>query len=283
MIIPKLILKQIENIPPLSDIVTTLAELINDENSRASQFAEAIRYDPTLTATVLKVANSSFYGRSRKVTGIESAVSLLGLNLVYETALAHSLKMLLPKVIPGYEISATGFWRHSVGVALISEKIIEYVGMEEMGSMFTPGLLHDVGKLVVGVYLAKYEKPMLKELGAAGIPLRELEKRYLGIDHCEVGAIICENWKLPSVIADACRYHHSPHHLPGSVERNVAMVIHVADGLAHSMGLGADFGELNRKIEHATISELGLKVRHLEEIAAQTLFAIADLADIFVE
>ncbi len=290
MISSKSILSSIEGLPTLPVSLARISALVNDERSSMRDIEQAFKPDPALTANILRLANSAFFGCPREVTSMHQAVMLLGTKRVLEAAIGGAFSLLIPRVLPGYGIDAAAFWRHSVAVAVLSEQLsstLDLGGAKSGGdgkagdaeASFTAGLLHDIGKLVTSAYLAKEGPALLASIQLGQQPFVVAEREILGLDHAEVGAAMAEKWQLSDTLVSVVRWHH----LPQQSESQLVDVVHIADGLAHAMGYGADVGELSRQIDSAAQRRIGATVQKLEQVASEAVDAIASMAALYAD
>ena len=272
------ILADMERLPTLPLSLARIMNLADDETASMRDIEEAIRPDPALTATVLRLANSVFFGCSREITSLRQAATLPGANKLAEAATGGALARLVPKTLPGYGIDAVEFFRHSVAVAVICERMGAELDLGDRGALFTCGLLHDVGKLLVSDHLARQPAAM-RGVREERCTFVEAEREILGLDHAEVGGAMAAEWDLPTSLCTVVRRHHEPE----QVTETAVDAIHVADGLAHAMGYGADKGELARRINPGALERIGAPVRELERIMSQAVEQIESMSASFSE
>jgi len=272
---------KVKSLPSIPDSVARLSALLGDERTCAADFERVIKPDVAITVNLLKLANSAYFGHRQKITSVRQAIALLGLQRVYELANSVTFARAVPKNLPGYRIDSAGFFSHCAAVAVLSERIAVELGIEAPQMTFTAGLLHDSGKLVIGSFLNEESREIEAILREPGVPLDEAERRVLGVDHAEIGAAVLESWDLPEAIVSAARHHHAPDDVPSGEDPLLSILVHCADGLAHSLGFGADIGGLSRKIQPGVAGRLGLKARRLEHVASESLDAIREMATAF--
>jgi putative nucleotidyltransferase with HDIG domain len=276
------ILRRMESLPTLPAAVSRLYGLLQDPSSSASDFERVIRPDAALTANLLRMANSPFFGLPRKVTEIRLAITLLGVKRVFEAATSASFLRLIPTRLAGYEIEAKAFWQHCAAVAIIGERLATELKLRAPDMIFTAGLLHDIGKLAVSSFLLEEPREMRARFGSkSDESYLDIERETLGTDHTEIGAAVAERWGLPPMMGAAARWHHTPSEIPDQALRPAVDLVHVADGLAHILGHGADAGELQRRIDAQVLDRLGVKVQRLEHVASETLEQINGLGELF--
>ena len=261
------IVTAIKAFPGMPGAALNLLALIDDPGMRISQIERILRRDPGLTANVLILANSAYFGIPSKIGSIRQAVILLGLKRLIQMVIAACVSAIMDKPVPGYDLSAGELWRHSIAVSVAAEGLVKELQIEAAEEIFTAALLHDVGKLVLGQFV-KNDLTQIQTAVSQGIRFEMAETIVLGINHAEVGAQILTNWALPLEIVNAIRYHHAPQ----SVARTSTMldIVHVANCI--SMMTGIEIGRDN--LQHPPSAEvterLGLKAHHLERVASQT-------------
>ncbi|HOP06174.1 MAG TPA: HDOD domain-containing protein [candidate division Zixibacteria bacterium] len=192
----------------LSSLPQTLAEVlrvVKDERSSAQDLAKVLMRDPALTAKVLRIVNSPFYG-GRGVTTVTQAVVTLGIRAI--TALTLSTSIYDMTGAWQFTVERARFWRHSLQVALASRAIAEAVRYPHPEEPFVCGLLHDIGILVLEKSFPEKFERIWRQV-ESGERLCDLEEGIWGTDHARVGQFLLEQWQLPSVICQAVGYHHS--------------------------------------------------------------------------
>jgi putative nucleotidyltransferase with HDIG domain len=279
MISAKDLVARIRTVPPLSGAVVRLLEMTKNETTTTEQIERVVKTDPSLTANLLRVANSAYYRGTNPVSSARPAIVRLGTRGVYEIAMGLSLRNTLPPQIPGYAIDAAGFIRHGVAVGVLSARLARDIKGIDPDEAFTMGLLHDIGKLVVGTFLATEAARAGDCLLDQNLSFEDMEREVLGTDHSEVGFEVARQWHLPEAVGIAARWHHTPNAAPDPASQRIASVVHVADALAHLLGYGEDAGELRRRLDTAVPDQLGLQEEQLETLAGSSLLAIQELAD----
>lgn len=252
----KSIIERTRALPTVPTVLAELALLLRDENAKAQDFERVIRPDPALTANLLRLANSAYFGFRRNISSVRQAIALLGTDRVFELATSAWFCTVLPERIPGYDVSAKSLWIHSVAVAVLSEQLAAACGIRPPGMVFTAGLLHDIGKLVIGSLLVDKLDVILTDIRENEMSFVDAERRALSMDHAEVGEILCEMWNLPPCIAKVAGRHHNPHGVSGDEDQTLVDLIHLADGLAHSLGFGYDIGEMARTVDGQALERL---------------------------
>jgi putative nucleotidyltransferase with HDIG domain len=213
--IPNKIMKDVSSFPSMPRTGFKLRSLINKVGAPIAEIEEILRHDPGLSANVLRLANSAFFGLSTKVGSLKQAVMLLGVERLAQIAVSACMKKTMEKAAEGYEMSPGELWRHSIASANIAESLAKNRKVDGTYDVFTSALLHDIGKLVLSKFL-KEELKKIKNITKNAIPMDIAEHMILGTDHAEVGALILSKWSLPSDIVNAVRWHHCPERIQTS-------------------------------------------------------------------
>jgi putative nucleotidyltransferase with HDIG domain len=257
------VLRLVRQLPTIPAVVGELQDLLAQPNVSVGRVDQLICTDAALTANVLRFANSAAFGLSRKVTDIAQAVTLVGFrvlgNLVHSAVLSNAI----PEPFPGYRISADQFLHHSLSVAIMTESLSRTLKLPQGLPYFTAGLLHDIGKLVLGTFVAAHDRELSTRLHSEQLTFVQLEREVLGVDHAQAAAWVGEHWQLPRALVAAAEHHHAPGEADPELQPIVDLV-HVADMAAHCLGLGADMGELARRIESGACARLRVTSEVLE-------------------
>jgi putative nucleotidyltransferase with HDIG domain len=200
------ILKDHKELSSLPQTLSEVLRVVRDDNASTRDLAEVLSRDPALTAKVLRIVNSPYYGAGREITTMPQAVMTLGMRAVSALALSTSIYDLSGKW--QVTIDRQRFWRHSLEVAMAARMIARESGYAYPEEAFICGLLHDIGILILEKsFPEKFER--IWKQAEAGEDIAELEERIWGTNHARVGQFLLEQWGLPSVICDAVGYHHS--------------------------------------------------------------------------
>ncbi|MDH5588439.1 MAG: HDOD domain-containing protein [Gemmatimonadota bacterium] len=225
--------------PPV--VYQKLMEAINDVHTGPVGIARIIDSDPGLTARLLRVVNSSFFGFPRRIQTVQHAVRAVGSVQITDLALATSVISLFDG-IPYEWVDMTSFWRHSLAVGVISRSIALRRGERNVEEFFVSGLLHDIGRIILLSHAGQDGIRTMEAHKRNGVPLHEAEHDLLECDHGQVGEALLTRWNFPGEYVEAAAYHHRPH-LATNFPTHAATV-HVADIMAHGMAWGTS-GQTN--------------------------------------
>lgn len=197
---------EIQELPTLPDIVNRVSQAANDPNSSAADLAEIIETDGSISAKLLKLANSPAFGFSRKISQIQHAIALLGFK---ETKLLVLSVVVLDYFAGNEEFDFRAYWNHAFACASLARLICRKMKTSEMETAFVAGLLHDVGKVALALKVPGKQKKAAMLCSEKGMTSLQAEEAVLGLTHAETGYLLGEHWFLPSNLTDAIRYHHS--------------------------------------------------------------------------
>lgn len=277
------VIEHVENLPALPAITVRLIQVVADPDADIGDILEIVQYDQGLTGQVLRLCNSAYFGLSRRIGTLRDALAYLGSRQLMQLVLGVHCNTVLQKEQPGYGLVAGMLWRHSATVALTAEQIGKHVKAENPGILFTAGLLHDIGKVILGSFLAERYQEVIDLLCQKPITFYEAEKQVLGYSHAEVGELLANRWKLPPAIVAAARYHHEPDECPDDdphVKLTVEL-IHASDSLALTMGVGIGDDGLMYNIDPKLVQRYQLTDKILEFIGASVLVELEQLEDIY--
>lgn len=207
--VPEPIMAKVSSFPSMPQAALKLRELLAEENVSVDEIEKVLRHDPGLATNVLRLANSAFFGVPRKVETLKHAVMLLGVKRFAQIAVSAGLNKILDKAVEGYNLSPGELWLHSIAVSNTAKALARHMKLAETDDVFTPALLHDMGKLILSQF-ANEERQNLERIRATGMSLDTAEQMVLGTDHAEIGALILAKWSFPDNIVNAVRWHHNP-------------------------------------------------------------------------
>jgi len=247
----KLIINRIHNLPTPPMVFTQVNKVLNDPKTSAYQIGAIISEDPALSAKVLKLTNSSFYGIPRTITSVKQAIVILGLDVVKSLVLSASVFETFSKQYKIDKSYIDDFWRHSLSVAFMARiisRMKSFPSLLEAEEAFSAGLLHDIGKLVILAHMPNEYQEIKKNLTEN--PWQEtspMEEKVIGFDHAMVGAYLAEKWNLPAQLATAIKYHHCPDDCESNSITNY--IIHLSNYLARK----AEMMEIEEDIQQHNI------------------------------
>jgi putative nucleotidyltransferase with HDIG domain len=226
--------KIVETMPAFPASVRTILDITNDINCAPKDLVKVIELDPVLTAKVLKLVNSAYFGLSREVTSVKYSVVYVGINTIKNVAISIAAIGMLPHTSSGgYDLNR--FLNHSLTTAAISRLLARTRGVSEseLGDYFVASLLHDIGQMVLGQYMPEEFQQAMALAKERAIPIHEAEREVIGLDHAEIGAMLAESWELPPQLISCIRNHHQVNNLeePTPLEKTVFIANQVSKGM----------------------------------------------------
>lgn len=263
-------LAEIREVSTLPQVMIKIMEIVTNENSSAADLAEEITNDASLTAKILKMVNSAYYGFYREIAKVSDAVVVLGFNEIRRLSLAIS-------VFDMFEGHRLEFWNHSFVCAAMCDILAKERLLQEHGA-FTAGLLHDIGKSILDQYFSDMFNAAQNLMEERSIAAHEAEMELFGFDHAEIGYWLSERWNLPVTLSEAIRFHHRPESATETPE--LAQLVHLADKL--SIEFAEAGGDSSVETED-TFEEYGIEPEEKTELLSMLDDRIGDssLIDIF--
>ena len=223
------VLNTVEILPPAPNLLSKLLLAINDVDANFDEIVNFIQVDPSLTAKLLQICNSAFFGIEEPLVNVRDAVGRIGYQSIY--LLISMIKGTESFRLPaGCKKEAGQLWKHSVTTAFASQFVAEAANIDKELA-FTGGLLHDLGKVVLFKARGDHYKLLTKKAADANTSPCELEVASYGFSHAEIGAKLLDNWKLPPHLVESVKFHHNPH--DAGVNEKPAAALFLGNALAH--------------------------------------------------
>ncbi len=263
----KALVREIKDLPTIPTVLLKLLSLTADSTSNAHSLAKIINTDQTISAKLLRLSNSAFYGCRGKVISVSRAIMVLGFTEVKCLALGMSVFETFSQTGNSKRgISIENLWKHSVATAALSKFFADRRG-EKGDSVFTAGLLHDLGKVVfLSLFREGYNKvsEIVEERGCA---ISEAEVEVFKVTHNTIGEWLCRKWKMPEEIAQCVRYHSSPDQADEEYFSRV-LLVHLANNVARKVFVGFGGDKLTPIIENRILEKLKLTEKDVEKAEA---------------
>lgn len=226
------LIREAESMEPLPASCARLAKIFAQDDWRIEDIVSTFGLDPALTGRLLQLANSAVGGARQPISSVGAAVSRLGSGSVLSLAMSSAMHAHMAAELPAYGMPEGALWTHSIGCALAVEAM-RLVGLHPPAEAFVAGLVHDVGKLVIGRRL-RGDDAFVFAQGQSDLAALQEEARQLGIDHARLGSMVARCWELPGGIPEAVAFHHSPLDLGEGPVRVLADYVSVSDAIAHA-------------------------------------------------
>ncbi|MFO7709838.1 MAG: HDOD domain-containing protein [Desulfobacterales bacterium] len=255
------------HLPEVPSIVFEMNEVISNPLSTADQMAQIINKSPSLTAQLLRIVNSSFYGLPARVDRVSLAVTLIGTRELSALALGISIMSLFRK-IPARLLNMQLFLQHSLACGIVSRLLAAHKTMHQTEQMFTSGLLHDIGRLVTFIYFPDDILACMEQAVRRGVSLVAAERERLGCHHGHIGRYMLHQWRLPLSLENNVCFHHEPADAPDPA---AAALIHVADLLVNALGIGSSGERCVPPLDLRAWEAAGLSPECFETVVQQTI------------
>ena len=234
-------IKELDSISTAPAILRPLLEMLRmpSENIRIEKIVESVSCDAAIAAQCLRLANSPLFGR-RQTETVRSAVMALGLEKVRSILFGLCVNRVIPP--DKWVLDADAFWRHSLGCALVTQRMAKKIEYPEPEKAYLAGLLHDIGFLVNSLLYTEGFRECLRRAAEQHVALDVIEEQLLGFTHCDSGRLLSEHWGLPKDLADAAGCHHNTSLLPAAGP--LACLVHLSDLLCRVRYLGYGYDEI---------------------------------------
>lgn len=279
-------LRKILELPTISSIYGQIQELLNDENSTATDVADVIALDQSISTKVLKLANSAAFGLTRTITTVHEAVALIGYKKMGALVMATTTFETMGRIEESPNFVRMEFWKHSIACGAIARTLATKIGMDPEQA-FLAGILHDVGKVILDGFFTNYFEEALKNAAWNKTAIYEAEKDGLPVTHETVGRYLARLWNLPGPLVEVIGAHNSleiqdPAHTP------LVQLINVADAMCRMLKVGNAGDNKRWPPNKKALQDLGIKGKQLiqwkEEINAEidqslSLIQLVDTAE----
>ena len=260
-------------------VLQEIEQALQSPQCNLSTIGDAIQKDPDLTARLLRLANSPFFGFANRLSTVSEAVSLLGIQQIQDMIVASSVLEQF-KGVPDSLVNKDSFWRHSLAVGITARLLAMERRLPKPDKFFVAGLLHDVGRLVLLSQASESAQAVFELYQREKILLREAEKRILGYDHQQIAAELLQSWSYPTALVQAVAFHHTPNE---SVAKLDAAVVHIADHLVNAMGIGSSGEQFVPPLDDKAWTALGLDTNALAKIVEAVDEQILAVEDAFLK
>lgn len=270
--------RELHDLPSLPQVVLDILRSTDQEDVDISVMARKVSHDQALTAKTLRLANSAFYGSQAKVTTIQQAIALIGVEAVHNLVVAS----VVPEVFPAEKYPSIDFhvfWRHSIATAVCARSLARHLHVNQ-DYAFTAGLLHDIGRLVLASSYPQEYEAVLAYRREHDTPLLQAEQAVLGVDHVVTGQALAEHWNFSDPIQHAISGHHSPESLR---ERSLASIIHVANAIVHALDLSADDDDLAAPVSQVAWDGLNLPEEIYQQVFRETELQFEEVGNILLD
>ena len=269
----KKIIMDIKTLPTLPGIILRLKDLSENNKASLPEIAKLLTSDPVLSARILRLANSPFYGLYR-VSTVSKAMIILGVNVVKNLALSCVFFEVIAK-------DSIDLWEHSLGVGMTANMIACKLDLPEREEIATAGLLHDLGKALILLKCKDISEEIHELISQEELYTFEAERQIMGTDHAEIGAWLAKSWFMPDKLIDPIAFHHN---VNMSANHKVkTAVVHVADALVKASGFNDSSDPFVPQIQQAAWNILKISDQQLSEIVEEMEDLLMEAKNLSVE
>jgi putative nucleotidyltransferase with HDIG domain len=232
------VLRSLKNLPPFPMVAQRTLLLLNKPEVSIQELVEVVKFDPAITANILRISNSAYFGLRREIHSLHQALLLLGTQELLKIIIASGATRLFSAPTPGYFAERQGLWRHSVSCALMVDLLCRELSLPDHATGFPAGLMHDIGKVVLSLFVEQKFHEIMEVVEQQGVSFQAAEKIILGVDHAEMGGEMARMWDFPDRLRLAITYHHLDK--PEAYTDDLILLVYLADILV--MMFGQDLG-----------------------------------------
>ena len=219
----------------MPEVAFEVIRIADQAESSAMTVANTLSKDPSLSARVLRLANSAFYGMSRDVRSVQDSVIVLGMRTTKSLSLVAASFPWLHIALKGKGLKPELLWNHCISCAHFSKLIAKQVDGVDAEQAFCIALLHDMGTVALYLTLEDEFNQLIEAAKTSDVPFDTLERDLLGFDHADLGAALADSWNLPKIFSQTIKYHHRPSE-PEETS-TLADILHVADIFVRDRGI----------------------------------------------
>ncbi len=263
----QVLIKEIRQLTPMSAVVNQLMEVIDAPGCSMEDIAGIVQYDPALTANILRTCNSAYFGLSNPIESVRDAVSILGMDQILELVMLKAGARVFEKPQTGYEMEQGMIWKSSVSSALIAKELAKKLCPEHKNCIFTAALLKDIGKTVLDRFIASSHEKINTLVREEDYSFREAEKKVIGIDHAELGAMIMKMWKFSPRMVKIIRHHHLSD--PSMQQDTDIAIVYLSDCICMMTGMGTGADGLAYRFHDQVVENMGLTSDDIMKIIAE--------------
>lgn len=231
----KAVVDGIDKVPTLPAVLSKIINVLEDPKSNVGHVSRLISTDQAMSARILKIVNSAFYGFTRQISTVNQAIVILGFNAVKSLALSATVVQIFgSKESDGFDLR--GFWEHSIASGVFADAVARKINYPLPEECFCAAVLHGVGKVVLDQHMHAKFVEAVRLAKQKKVPLQLAEQQILKMDHCRVGAMLAEKWKLPLSLQESIQYY--PHPENAKISPVQVSLVHMGHYIAREMVCG---------------------------------------------
>ncbi|MDY6989054.1 MAG: HDOD domain-containing protein [Thermodesulfobacteriota bacterium] len=246
----------IDRVRPIPQVALKMIRMMRDDKQGLQEISRELRQDQVISARVIRLSNSAYFGLKKKIDSVDQALVLIGGKNLLQLVLIASLHDFFTINERGYSLCKGGLFRHALGTAISSEMLAGFTEKTTPDVAYTAGLLHDIGKVVLDQYVASAFPLFYRGTQQEGIESTEMERELFGLTHTAVGSRLAQNWDLPKTLEEAITYHHEPE--GATVNVQLTHLVYVADLIMSRFLVGQELERLNTDELSSRLKKMGL-------------------------
>ena len=268
----RILTQKIPKLPTIPAVADKIIRLIGSNTAFINSIVDTIEQDPAISAKVIGFSNAAFYSRGEAVTNIRDAVMKIGVDNVKSITLGISLLTLFRVKQDGEAGDYENIIRHSMAVGVIAKDIKDVLKWSVQEDVFTSGLIHDIGLLVMNAFFPDIYEQIIAKV-KKGMPFADAEMEVCGFTHADIGAWIADKWRLPDSLHEVIRYHHIPFH--DGPKPSIAAVVHLADVIAVKNDFSpTSFRGYEGPLDNTVLKILGMTEHKLLKVESRVVDAV---------
>ncbi len=274
------IIAAVDEMPPFPQVVQRAMQALADPEYEVSGLVDILKVDQAVTANILKLCNSAYFGLPRKVASLKEAVVYLGADQLRQLLLSGAASKIYEKPTQGYALFADELWRHALATAVMAQVLRRHLRLKiDENMVFTAALLHDVGKVVLSAFVKDKYRAIESMVEEGESSFQEAEKVVLGFDHAEIGGKIAEKWEFPPEIIAAISFHHEPSRSAKEF-RLLAELVALANNLVVMVGYGTGVDGLACRGHDLLLKKMKITEKDLEVLLIEFQIEMEKTCDI---
>jgi len=259
-------INNIAALPTIPEVASKVLNMVNDPEVSFKAVGEEISKDQAMTTNILKLCNSAFFSKGKEITSIDRAIVTLGIKEVTNIVMVVATKPVLDKFVIGYDLAKGELWKQGLLVGTIAKKLALEIKRKDIAdTVFTGGIIHNVGKTILAIYVQNTFKDILEEVTKNNKTFNEAEKMIMGYSHQEISAKILEKWNFPEVLKAIVTYYSDPENAPDEHKLEVS-IVHIANVLSLMAGIGVGADGLYHQISDKALEAVGIENEQLEAL-----------------
>ncbi len=264
----KELLANIKELKPFSQVASQILTVSEDPDRSMNDIAEIIVYDPSITSTLIKRCNSAYYSLPRQVESVQEAITYIGLDEVVSLVLIDQCSGNFVKKQDGYGLYEGELWKHSVFSAIVAKKLAKIKKAENINLIFTAAMIKDIGKIILDRFVSDRYKKINYLINEKKYSFMEAEKKIIGVNHAELGALIAKMWNFSSKMIFIIGNHHMSDE-KAKTDLDTA-IVYMGDIICNTMGIGCGVDGMSCRFHNDVMEFLDITPDDFQIVIAES-------------